>query len=115
LAEIYHMLPAATWEALAGEHEYHAPSLASEGFIHGTAGERNLIEVANRFYRGEPAAEWVVLVIDPARIRVNVRWVVQPDGLAYPHVHGPLNLDAVSDVHAFPRDPEGRFLAFFQR
>ena len=115
MAEIYHMLPAATWEALAGQQKYQAPSLASEGFIHCTAGERNLIEVANRFYRDEAAAEWVVLVIDPARVRADVRWAVQADGLAYPHVHGALNLDAVSAAHPFPRDPEGRFLAFLQQ
>ena len=111
MAEIYHMVPAAVWAAVSNEPEYRADSLAIEGFIHCTVGERNLIEVAERFYRDIPG-EWLVLVVDPARIRSEVRWSVQPDGLAYPHIHGPLNLDAVTEIRPFPRDAEGRFLGF---
>lgn len=111
MAEIYHMVPAETWAKVSDAAEYRAESLESEGFIHCTVGERNLLEVAERFYRDLPG-DWLVLVLDPARIRSEVRWAPQPDGLAYPHIHGPLNLDAVTEVRAFPRDVEGRFLAF---
>jgi uncharacterized protein (DUF952 family) len=111
MAEIYHMIPAAQWAAVSNEPEYRAESLESEGFIHCTVGERNLLEVAERFYRHIPG-NWLVLVLDPGRIRSEVRWELQPDGLAYPHIYGPLNLDAVVEVRPFPRDAGGRFLAF---
>jgi uncharacterized protein (DUF952 family) len=111
MAEIYHMIRAETWAAVRGDREYADESLAREGFIHCTAGERNLLDVAERHYRGD-RGEWLVLVLDPARITHEVRWEVQPDGMAYPHIHGPLNLDAVVSVCRFPRDEAGRFLAF---
>ena len=105
------MLPLAEWDAIRRSAEYRAPSLESEGFIHCTCGERNMVEVANLFYRERPG-EWAVLVLDPGRIRSEVRWESQPNGLAYPHIYGPLNLDAVSEVRRFRRDADGTFLAF---
>lgn len=111
MAEIYHMVPAALWEAVRGALALEPESLASEGFIHCTAGERNLLEVAERHYRQQPG-EWLVLVLDPAMISEEVRWEVQPDGLAYPHIYGPLNVSAVTAVLPFPRDAEGGFLPF---
>jgi uncharacterized protein (DUF952 family) len=74
-------------------------------------GERNLVEVAGRYY-GHLPGDWLVLVIDPARVSAEIRWVVQPDGLAYPHIHGPVNLDAVAEVCRFPRSADGGFGAF---
>ena len=112
MAEIYHMLPAATWAAARSQERYAPDSLASEGFIHCTVGERNLIQVANRFYRDAPG-EWVVLVIDPALIDRTVRWEPQPDGLAYPHIYGELNVSAVIGDTPFPRTNEGDFLPLF--
>jgi uncharacterized protein (DUF952 family) len=111
MAEIYHMVPVGDWVAARGGEWYEAASLASEGFIHCTVGERNLLGVAGRYYAGEPG-DWLVLVIDPAQVRTEVRWELQPDGLAYPHIYGPLNVDAVTDVRRFPRDAGGGFLPF---
>jgi uncharacterized protein (DUF952 family) len=110
MAEIYHMLTAEAWEAASSGASYEGDTLASEGFIHCTAGERNLLEVARRF-AAQPG-EWRVLVLDPARISAEVRWEVQPDGMAYPHIYGPLNLEAVVAVCRFPRDSDGTFVAF---
>lgn len=103
------MAPAGSWPP-AGP-SYTAPSLESEGFLHCTAGERNLIGVASRYYTGEPG-DWLVLVIDPAAVTSEIRWQVQPDGMAYPHIQGPLNPDAVVEVLPFPRAADGSFLPF---
>jgi uncharacterized protein (DUF952 family) len=111
MAEIYHMVLAETWAAVSQQAEYRPESLQSEGFIHCTVGERHLLEVAERFYHDIPG-EWLVLVLDPARVLSEIRWVEQPDGLAYPHIHGPLNLDSVIEVRPFPRDANGRFEPF---
>ncbi len=111
MAEIYHMIPEDEWAQAAPGPGYAPESLATEGFIHCTAGEANLIDVAGRYYPGSPAS-WLVLVIDPSRVRAEIRWELQPDGLAYPHIHGPLNTDAVTAVLPFPRDASGAFLPF---
>lgn len=111
MAEIYHMVPAAEWTLLAPGSDYAPGTVPAEGFIHCTTGEANLIDVAGRYYPGSSAA-WLVLVIDPARVRAEIRWEVQPEGIAYPHIHGPLNTDAVTAVLPFPRDASGAFLPF---
>lgn len=111
MAEIYHMIPTETWQRVCRQPTFEPASLADEGFIHCTVGERNLLEVAARHYRDEPG-DWLVLVLDPARITEEVRWEVQPDGLAYPHLYGPMNLDAVTEVCRFPRAADGSFLPF---
>jgi uncharacterized protein (DUF952 family) len=109
MAEIYHMARAADWPG--SDERYRNASLESEGFVHCTAGERNLLEVAERHYAGE-AGDWLVLVIDPARVEAEIRWQVQADAMAYPHLHGPLNRDAVVAVLPFPRAADGTFLPF---
>ncbi len=111
MAEIYHMVLAADWEAARGGLALEPASLASDGFIHCTAGERNLLEVAEAHYRRLPG-DWLVLVLDPAKLSAEVRWEVQPNAMAYPHIYGPLNLDAVTEVRPFPRNAEGGFLLF---
>ena len=111
MADILHMVPVEAWSHARGAPSYSPDSLPAEGFIHCTVGERNLIEVATRYY-GHVQGEWLVLVINPARVEAEIRWVVQPDGLAYPHIHGPLNRDAVIEVCRFPRDAGGGFGAF---
>jgi uncharacterized protein (DUF952 family) len=109
MAEIYHMAPASAWPP-AGD-SYTADSLESEGFLHCTAGERNLIAVAGRYYTNQPG-DWVVLVIDPSAVTAEIRWQVQPDAMAYPHIHGALNVSAVTEVLPFPRNSNGAFLPF---
>lgn len=81
--------------------------------MHCTAGERNLLGVATRYYAAETATAWTVLVIDPARVGAEVRWQLQPDGLAYPHIHGPLDRDAIIESRPFPRTQAGAFLPFY--
>ena len=105
---IYHMLPVQTWAVQPKEAEYSTESLAEEGFIHCT-GEATLVhEVANRFYRDGPD-NLVVLAIDEQAVVTPVKW--EPaDGHLFPHIYGPLNLDAVRAVHQLRRDAEGAFL-----
>lgn len=106
-AVIYHMLPAATWDALAPSAAYAAASLAQEGFIHCTAQPAWLLQVANRFYRGEPGP-WLILAIDTQALAAPVRWEAA-DGHLFPHVYGPLNRSAIVAVNSFPRGADGEF------
>ena len=105
---IYHMLPAQRWAVQPQDAEYRTDSLAEEGFIHCT-GEATLVhEVANRFYR-DVLDNLVVLVIDEQAVVARVKW--EPaDGHLFPHIYGPLNLDAVRAVHQLARDAGGAFL-----
>jgi uncharacterized protein (DUF952 family) len=91
---------------------YRPESLAGEGFVHcSDFGTTHLS--ANRFFAGRD--DLVLLVIDPARLTVPVRWEPPADGddpagrPLFPHVHGPIPRDAVVAVHAFPPDANGVF------
>jgi uncharacterized protein (DUF952 family) len=100
---IYHIAEAADWERAQRAGEYtmstRGRTLAEEGFIHAaTAGQVPL--VAGAYYRGVP--DLVLLVIDTERVRPELRYEQvpgQPD--PYPHIYGPLNLDAVVDSRPF--------------
>jgi uncharacterized protein (DUF952 family) len=104
---IYHIAAAADWARAVRDGQYtmstRGRTLAEEGFIHAaTAGQ--VAQVANAFYRGEP--DLVLLVIDPALVGPEIRYEPVP-GQAdpYPHIYGPLNLDAVTETRPFTPGP----------
>ena len=104
---IYHMLPAAIWEAQSADVPYEGDTLATEGFIHCTSERELLIKVANNFYR-ETAGPFVILYLDEAAIDAEVRW--EAAGMhTFPHIYGPLNLNAVIKVISFPQGADGVF------
>ncbi len=114
---ILHLAPEAAWRAL-GEGEAYVPaSLATEGYVHCTAGEDVLLRVANAFYAGEPGP-FVVLCVDEGRLTSEVRWEAPPgdDPMAtvarFPHVYGPLDHSAVVAVRRAVRSDDGAFVGF---
>ena len=106
-AVIFHMVPKATWDALPPGSDYHAATLAAEGFVHCTAEPPMLETVANRFYRAQPG-DWVILVVDLEQVGAEVRWEAA-DGHLFPHIYGPIERRAVIRVVPFPRRPDGTY------
>jgi uncharacterized protein (DUF952 family) len=111
MALIYHIAAAADW-AQAGRYGQYTMStrgrtLAEEGFIH-TSTATQVAVVANAFYRD--AADLVLLVIDPDRVTPEIRYEHAPgQDLSYPHIYGPLNVDAVVATRPFEPGPDGTF------
>ncbi len=106
---ILHITTRTEWEGARTLGEYRAPSLETEGFIHCSTVEQ-VLRVANRFYVG--AADLVVLHIAPERVRAEIKWELptMSDPLAgekFPHIYGPLNVEAVIAAHAFRADEDG--------
>jgi uncharacterized protein (DUF952 family) len=105
---IYHMLPEREWRAVDPSVGYRAASLESEGFIHCTGEPDLLLRVANSFYADQPG-HWLILAIDPDAVEAAIRW--EPaDGVLFPHIYGPLNVDAVMESFPFPRGNDRRFV-----
>jgi RimJ/RimL family protein N-acetyltransferase/uncharacterized protein (DUF952 family) len=105
MAMILHILTRKAWKIAQVSGEYRAASLAAEGFIHASTPEQ-VITTANHFYRG--VSNLVLLWIDPELLQPELRW--EPaDGQVFPHIYGPLNLDAVRGVTPFQPDPDGLF------
>ncbi len=106
---IYHLTKHSDWDQALSAGFYSAPSLAQEGFIH-TSTLEQVADTANRYYRGQSGM--CLLVIDVDRVQPEVRFeAVVHHGvtLHYPHIYGPLNLDAVTQVLDYVPDEQGNF------
>jgi uncharacterized protein (DUF952 family) len=109
---IYHITERSGWSAAQAAGEYVAPSLAAQGFIHASTREQ-VLETANLFHGGQDGL--VLLCIDPARLSAPLKREApsnaghRGDAGLFPHIYGPLNLDAVTDVLDFPCGVDGRF------
>ena len=107
---LLHIIGRDEWTAaLALGRPHVAPGQDEAGFMHLSTPDVVLIP-ANRFYAGRD--DLVLLVIDERRLSAELRWEegVPPVGdLQFPHLYGPLELDAVVEVVDFPVDPDGSF------
>jgi uncharacterized protein (DUF952 family) len=106
---IVHIAEMAAWQSALDAGDYRAPSLQSEGFIHFSTPSQ-VIRVADAFYAGRP--DLLLLVVDPDALNADLRYeapVHEESAEVFPHLYGPLNLDAVADVLPFPPSPGGTF------
>ncbi|MTD56393.1 DUF952 domain-containing protein [Amycolatopsis pithecellobii] len=105
---ILHICPEADWARTT--RAYYSRSLDTVGFIHcADPGTAHL--PANALYAGR--TDLLLLEIDPACLDVPVRWEEgnppHPARIWFPHVYGPIRVDAVVGVHPFPPEPDGTF------
>ena len=108
---IYHIATAQDWEQARRDGQYttstRGQTLAEQGFIHASTAEQ-VAPVANIAYRGLP--DLLVLVIDTDRVGPEIRWELVPGSDApFPHIYGPLNVDAVTETRPFEPGPDGEF------
>ncbi len=105
---IYHITTQAEWDGAGAAGVYRAPSLSQEGFIHASNREQ-VVGTANLLFQG--ARGLVLLCIDTQRLSAELRYEgVVGTNQQFPHIYGPLNLDAIIGVVDFPADPEtGQF------
>lgn len=109
MESIYHITSRKAWEKASMNGSYQADSLEVEGFIHCSM-EYQVLRVAETFYQGQQ--DLVLLQIDPGKLIAEIRrepGIDKPEEL-FPHIYGPLNLDAVSNVLNLDQDPGGHFI-----
>jgi len=110
---IFHIAETVAWERAQTSGEYRCSTLGRTldevGFIH-CSRLGQVAAVANARYR--PAPPLVLLVIDPGKVRAEIRDEdLEGAGQPFPHVYGPLNIDAVVEVRPFVPGPDGSFRA----
>jgi uncharacterized protein (DUF952 family) len=102
----YHLVSAAAWADAPEGEPFRPMSLETVGFVHLTHHMSDLVDVANAFYRQDRGPHLV--------LTIALRWLRAPwryDGdERYPHVYGPLDRPAITEVRPIARDAEGRFL-----
>jgi uncharacterized protein (DUF952 family) len=105
VGHIFHITTCSAWDEARAAGAYVPPSLEREGFIHFSAADQ-VAGVANRTFRGQ--RDLVLLCVASERLAGVVRHEHAADaGEAFPHLYGPLNLDAVIEVIPIAEDPEG--------
>ncbi len=87
--------------------EYKCESLENEGFIHFSL-VNQVLETANRHYHATNGL--VLLKINVERLSTTLKFETAPWGESFPHLYGPLNLDAVEKVFEFTPDSNGDFV-----
>lgn len=109
---ILHILKRSEWSDALQRGIYEPSTLGSEGIIHCSTAAQT-VDTANIFFRGQP--DLVLLCIDERRLTAPLKYEApaaaddaRPTAL-FPHIRGPLNLDAVSRIVDFPCEPDGSF------
>lgn len=106
---IAHITTRSAWEAAQGGPGYTHASLSTDGFIHcSTLTAEQLLAVANAHFAGQ--AGLVLLIVDPAKLGAVVKYEEFEDsGSFFPHVYGPINTGAVTQVMEFAPEADGTF------
>ena len=111
MPSILHIASVDEWEAAkkAGSYRWSTRGKSLDDgatFIHASRPEQVSL-VANRVY-ADATRPLCLLVIDTKRL-VSAVCYEDVDGLTFPHIYGPLNLDAVVDVRRYERGADGRW------
>ena len=92
---IYHVVLPDIWEIIKDRSSYSAESLDTEGFIH-CSYDHQLDGVLQRYYSG--AESVMILKIDIGKLTSKLVSEPSTGGEVYPHIYGPINMDAVVDA-----------------
>lgn len=104
---ILHITTSDAWAEAQQQGQYTADSLAEEGFIHCST-PAQVVYVANERFRGR--VDLILLLITASRVHASIIYEdCYETGQPFPHIYGPLNLDAVAEVLAFPPAIDGWF------
>ena len=110
---IFHITSRKAWGEAKIKGEYRAYSLKAEGFIHCSTLSQ-VLPVANNFFKGQIGL--VLLEIEPTLLSSDLKCEPPsggtpppgvPVGDMFPHIYGPINLDAVARVVELETNPDG--------
>ena len=107
MAALIHLVRRGDWTTGTREGLYISRSLVEDGFIHLCRPEEAVM-VANLVFAD--VDELLAVGIDSRRLRAELRLDSErPGGFAWPHLHGPMDLEAAVCVLRYMRRPDGRY------
>ena len=113
---IFHITPRTAWDDAQHQGNYRAESLATEGFIHCSTISQ-VLPVAENFYKAQNGL--ALLLIEPTLLSSDLIWEPPsggspppgvPKGDPFPHIYGPINLDAVVKVVDLQKNADNKFI-----
>ena len=106
MAIMLHITQAEAWTQAQQAALYRGDTLEKEGFIHCST-PAQVVRTADRYFGGQYGL--ILLCIDPELVRAEIRYEASEPGQLFPHIYGPLAVDAVIEVVPFEPDSEGLF------
>lgn len=104
---LLHITTPDAWAQAQRTGTYTDPSLDAEGFIHCSTPEQVLIPANERF---AGRTDLCLLVIDADALTERLVFEdCYETGMEFPHVYGPINIDAVTATVDFPCSTDGSF------
>jgi len=112
---IFHITSRTAWDEAQKRGDYRAEGFAKEGFNHCST-LAQVLPVANNFYKGQSGL--ILLEIEPTLLSSALKWEPPtggtpppgvPAGDQFPHIYGPINLDAVVRTVELTSKPDGTF------
>jgi uncharacterized protein (DUF952 family) len=105
---IYHITTEKAWKNALQSGQYVGDTLETEGFIH-FSGKEQVVATANRYYQGTSGLLLLQVVVK--RLACKLKYEAGPSGELFPHLYGPLNMDAVEKVSHFKPESNGNFVS----
>ena len=107
-ALIYHICRAEEWAAAEAAGRYDGSSQdRADGFIH-FSGRDQVVESAAKHRAGQDGL--LLLSVDPGALGDALKWEASRGGQLFPHLYGPLPLDAVHRAEPLPLGQDGRHI-----
>ena len=104
-ALIYHICREEEWAAAEAAGRYEGSSQdKADGFIHFSAREQ-VVESAAKHRAGQEGL--LLLSVDSDALGAALKWEPSRAGALFPHLYGPLPLEAVRRVAPLPLGPDG--------
>ncbi len=113
---IFHITSRLAWREALQRGDCRAESLKIEGFIHCSTGAQ-VLPVAEKYYPRQRGL--LVLMIDPSLLTSELRWEAPaegapppgvPEGELFPHIYGPINLDAIVKIYDLENNSDGKHI-----
>ena len=113
---LVHLCSRDEWDQARSVGERWPDSLGEVGFVHLSA-QHQVHLPANRLFAGR--VDLVLLYLDPDLLGAPVRWEPgapgDPASMLFPHLYGPVPVDAVVEVRQYRPGPDGRFAEVIHR
>lgn len=115
---IYHLVPSSEYQQQIQKNLYRPTRFEQDGFIHCTGDLETLIKVANDYF-ATISETLLILVIDTSLLASDLKFEppapiagggtehLMEEGLLFPHVYGPLNLEAVVEIKPLLKNEKG--------
>lgn len=108
-SRIFHITPENSIEQLFRTGVYTTPTLESEKFIHCSTKEQ-VLHPAKALFSGRTDLRLLEIDTDPEILKSKLVYEdCYEEGMLFPHVYGPISIDAIRRIHPFPWCEESGF------